>query len=167
MVSDDSPEKKKPCRKRRARKVCPETICYVVEIKDWDWNFTFGVNTMKGRDDPYFEFRHLELRGVLLRPSKIKAEEVEVTFLPERRLNESERTHDQPQSVGSFQLHRGRLQFIIPMPADALSCVLPMMIAGRIRFVVMDGDRPRYGQGRIRMYRLVRNYEPEDMAPDA
>ena len=121
---------------------------------------------MKDKHDPYLDFRHLELRGTLLRPSRIKADEVEVTFLPDRRLNESERKRDQPQSVGSFHIHRGALRFLIPMPADALPCVLQMMIAGRMRYVEMDGDRPRYRQGRIRSYRLVRDHDPNNLPPD-
>jgi hypothetical protein len=66
---------------------------------------------MKDRADPYLDFRHLELRGTLLRPSEIKTDKVELTFLPDRRLNESERKRDQPQSVGSFHIHHGALQF--------------------------------------------------------
>jgi hypothetical protein len=149
-------------KKRRVQKAHPEIIHYIVEIADWDWDFSFGVNTIKDKDDPYFDFRHLELRGKLLRPSGIEVDDVEVAFLPDRRLNETERSRDEPQSVGSFQIHRGTLQFIIPMPADVLPAVLQMMIAGRFRFVIMDGDRPRYRQGRVRMYRLVRDYDRDD-----
>ena len=128
--------------------------------------FSFGINSMKDRGDPYLDFRHLEVRGTLLRPSGIKADEVEVTFLPDQRLNESERKRDQPQSVGSFHIHQARLQFLIPMPADVLPCVLPMMIAGRIRYVHLNGDRPRHRPGRIRSYRLERDYNPDDLPPD-
>ena len=121
---------------------------------------------MKDSHDPYLDFRHLELHGTLLRPSRMKADEVEVTFLPDRRLNESERKRDQPQSVGSFHIHHGALKFLILMPADALPCVLQMMIAGRMRYVEMNGDRPRYRQGRIRSYRLVRDHDPNNLPPD-
>jgi len=141
-------------------------VSYIVGIKDWNWEFSFGVNPMKDREDPYLDFRHLELRGSLLRPSTIKVDEVEVTFLPDRRLNESERKRHEPQSVGSFNIHHGRLQFLAPMPADVLPCILPMMIAGRIRYVELNGDWPRYRQGRIRSYRLERDYNPDDLPSD-
>jgi hypothetical protein len=165
-MSDDSPKGKRPRGRRRARKARAETISYIVEIKDWNWEFSFGVNTMKDRGDPYLDFRHLEVQGKLLRPSKIKVDEVEVTFLPDPRLNETERKRDQPQAVGSFHIHHGALQFLMPMPADALPCVLQMIIAGRMRYVEMDGDRPRYRQGRIRSYRLVRDHDPNSLRPD-
>jgi len=121
---------------------------------------------MKDRGDPYLDFRRLELRGTLLRPSSIKADVIEVTFLLDQRLNECERKRDQPQSVGSYHIHHGALQFLIPMPADALPCVLQMMIAGRTRYVEMNGDWPRYRQGRIRSYRLVRDHDPSNLPPD-
>jgi hypothetical protein len=68
-VSGDSPKGKRPRRERHVRKARAETISYIVEIEDWDWEFSFGVNTMKDKDDPYLDFRHLELHGTLLRPS--------------------------------------------------------------------------------------------------
>jgi predicted RNA binding protein YcfA (HicA-like mRNA interferase family) len=88
------------------------------------------------------------------------------TLRSDQRLNESECKRDQPQSVGSFPIHHGALQFLIPMPADALPCVLQMMIAGRMRYVEMNGDWPRYRQGRIRSYRLVRDHDPSNLPPD-
>jgi hypothetical protein len=165
-MNDDSATGKRPRRKRRVRKVHAETISYIIEIKDWDREFSFGVNTMKDRGDPYLDFRHPELCGTLLRPSEIKVDEVEVTFLPDRRLNEGERKRDQPQSVGSFHIHHGALQVLIPMPADALPCVLQMMIAGCVRYVEMNGDRSRYRQGRIRSYHLVRDHDSNNLPPD-
>jgi hypothetical protein len=60
---------------------------------DWDWDFTFSVSQLKNRDDPYLDFRHLELHGPLLRPSRIKVEDVEMSFLPDPRLNEDAREH--------------------------------------------------------------------------
>jgi hypothetical protein len=86
-VNDDYPKGKRPRKKRRVRKAHAETISYIIEIKDWDWEFSFGINAMKDRADPYLDFRHLELRGTLLRPSEIKTDKVELTFLPDRRLN--------------------------------------------------------------------------------
>lgn len=117
----------------------------------------------KDREEPYSDYRHLDLRGRLLHPKTIKAEEAEVTLLPNRRLNEGERARDTPRSVRSFQLHRGRLEVILSMPLDALPCVLQMAIADRFRYVVLSGDRPRYRQGRIRNYRLQMTIDEDDL----
>lgn len=99
---------RKPARRRkRRRRPRDEPVYYVVEIADWEWNFMFGVSPLKDREGPYSDYRHLQLRGKLLRPAAIKAHEVELSFLPDRRLNEGERERDTPLSVGSLHLHRG------------------------------------------------------------
>ena len=152
-----------PKRRKRARQ---ETLHYVMEIQDWDWSFIFGVSPFKDkREGPYSDYRHLELRGRLLRPARVKATTVEIAFLPDAALNETARKGETPQSAGSFHLHRGALQFILPMPADALPSVLAMMIAGRFRFVVIEGDRPMRGEGRVRMYRLAATHDEDDLPP--
>jgi hypothetical protein len=125
------------------------------------------VNPRKDSDDgPYSDYRHLELRGKLLRPGSVKAGEVEIILLPDVRLNHPARDRDEPQSTGSFHISRGRLEFILPMPADALSDVLAMMIAGRFRFAVLEADRPHYGQGRVRHYRLASFHDKDDLPAD-
>ena len=52
------------------------------------------------------------------------------------------------------------------MPADALSDVLAMMIAGRFRFAVLEADRPHYGQGYVRHYRLASFHDKDDLPPE-
>jgi hypothetical protein len=53
MATEDPRETKKPRRKRRARaRLRPQNIYYIVEIKNWDWDFMFGLNQTKHRDGP-------------------------------------------------------------------------------------------------------------------
>jgi hypothetical protein len=108
MDTETAPKKTKARRERR-RGPRDETVHYIFEIEEWDWGFMFGVNPMRDRDGPYSDYRHLHLRGNLLRPTKVKANEVEFTFLPHHDLNEGERDRHEPKAVGSLQLHRGRL----------------------------------------------------------
>ena len=150
-------------RKRRSEK-----LYYVVEIEDWDWSFMFGVSPFKDRrEGPYSDYRHLELKGKLLRPASVKTSRVEIALLPDVHLNEPMRDRDQPRSAGSFHIVRGFLQFTLPIPADALSDVLAMMVAGRFRCAVIEADRPSYGQGFVRFYRLATTIDDDDLLPDA
>jgi hypothetical protein len=159
-------EKKTPRRKTKRKKTRNETVYYVMEITDWDWSFMFGVSPRRDMDGPYSDYRHLDLRGRLLRPTRIKADEVKLSLLPDHRLNEDQRKGHEPQSVGSLQLYRGQLDGIVSIPADALGQVLQMMIAGRWKYAVFDGDRLHYGQGRLRMFRLHATLEPDDLPPE-
>jgi hypothetical protein len=58
------------------------------------------------------------------------------------------------------------LQFTLSMPADALSDLLAMMIAGRLRYAILEADRPHYGQGLVRFYRLASRHDEDDLPPD-
>ena len=86
-----------------------EPVYYVVEVSDWAWSLMFGVSPRRDIDrGPYSDYRHLHLYGKLLRPTKLKAEKVEVTFLPDRQLNEGQREKREPRGVGSFRYTAGR-----------------------------------------------------------
>jgi hypothetical protein len=89
-----APERPKTsARRKKARKQArAEDVRYVVQIKDWDWDFSFGLFPIKGSEDPFYDFHNVIVRGTLLRPpSWVKTDKVELTFRPERYLNEGER----------------------------------------------------------------------------
>jgi hypothetical protein len=135
----------------------------VVEVTEWEWSLMFGVNERPDREGPYSDYRHLNIRGNLLYPARVKVREIEVTLMPNRRLNEGERERDEPHSVGSLHLHRGSLQVLLPIPLDALPSILQVACADRLRYVVITGDRLRYGHGLVRMYRLQRMIDKDDL----
>jgi len=73
----------KPARKaKRRRKPAEEIVDYVVEIDGWDWGYSFSLNKERQPIDPYHEFRHLQIRGRLLRPAGLKSDRTEISLLP-------------------------------------------------------------------------------------
>ncbi|RXT40267.1 hypothetical protein [Bradyrhizobium betae] len=123
--------------KRRGR---PElsTSYYILQITDWDWSYHFGVNAARHDDRRYSDYRHLLVRGEVLRPSKLrqKAEAVEVTFLPDVSQADLEQRGGEPSlSVGYWQVHNKILTGGISMATDALGLVMQMLIAGRFKSV--------------------------------
>jgi len=126
----------------------------------------FGANPSKKDIDPYSDYRHLQIRGTLLRPSKVKADEIELTFLPSHELNEHNRKHHKPNIVGSLQLYRKRLTGLISMPSDALPLVLQMLIAAQFRYVVLSGEKFRHQHAAIRTYRFERAVDEDDLPAD-
>lgn len=149
-------------QRRRGRRR-DDPIYYVVEVSEWEWSLLFGVNPRPDRDGPYSDYRHLSLRGNLLCPQHVKARDVEVTLMPDRRLNEGERERDEPHSCGSLHLHRGHFQVLLPLPLDALPSVLQIASVDRLRYVVITGDRLRYGHSLVRTYRLQRTLDKDDL----
>ena len=150
-------------RKRRGGWRDDDPIYYVVEVVEWEWSLTIGVNQRADRNGPYSDYRHLNLRGNLLYPARAKARGVGVTLMPDRRLNEGERERDEPHSCGSMHLHRGYSQALLPTPLDALPSILQIACADRLRYVVITGDRLCYGHGLVRTYRLQRTLDKDDL----
>jgi hypothetical protein len=52
-----------PKRKRRGRPVQDEPVFYVLEIEDWDWNYSFSIDERRD-EGPYMEFCHPRLFGM-------------------------------------------------------------------------------------------------------
>jgi hypothetical protein len=156
--------KKAPVRKKRARRrPRVETVYYVVAIEDWDWSLWFGVSNMPEREGPYDDYRHLNLRGTLQRPSKLKCDAVELHFLPDKRLNEGERERHQPVSIGHLNLRSGQMYGVMSMPADALPLLLTMATAEKLRYVVMHGEKFRYGNANLKSFRVEMNIDEDDL----
>lgn len=83
--------------------------------------------------------------------------------MPDLRLNEGERERYERHSCGSLNLHRGHLRALLPIPLDALPSVLQIASSDHLRYVVITGDKLRYGQGLVRTYRLQRNLDKDDL----
>lgn len=163
-MADDEVKAKK--RKKRRRKPREATVYYVFEINDWEWSFSFGINTMKDERDPYMDFRHLHLRTKLMRPSKLSVSESELVFLPRDDLKQAGRERDQPKAVGSLELYRGNLRGLFSIPSDVLSLLLQMLTANRLRFAVLQGAKLRYGHTMVQSFRLEMTIGADDLPPE-
>jgi hypothetical protein len=119
MATEATPARKK----RKLGRSRMERVQHVIEIKDWHWDYMFGIGETSFREGPYFDFRHLEIDGKLIRPPSINATTVEVTCFPQHRLSESQdRSKHQPKAVGAIS-HRGK--------EYSASCTCPRTFSGR------------------------------------
>jgi hypothetical protein len=142
--------------------VRPEIAWYVMPIADWNWTLSFGVTGGRRPSEPYTDFRHLQLRGTLLQPRRVNAKSVELTLMPDARLNRGDWPDSPRPPVGSLTLNLSLdrlLQGLLPMPADALEPVLVLLSADRVKFVVLDGDPLRHRRALIGHYRLEMSYD--------
>jgi len=149
--------------KKRKAKPIEGPVFYVTEIDDWGWSFSFGLDKSKYSNDPYSDYRHLEIRGSLLSPTNMKAEQVVLHLLPDTGLNEEHRRDNQPIAVGSLRLNDGTLQGLISMPQDALDSLLNMLTARKFKFIVMQGRKLRYRQTKVVHYRFQRELDEDDL----
>ncbi|MDO9385013.1 MAG: hypothetical protein Q7T86_19375 [Hyphomicrobiaceae bacterium] len=160
--------KKTSTRKKRGGRPRVERIYHVIEFVDWDWDYMFGIEP-PGRfsdGDPYMDYRHLHIRGKLLRPTaiSIKASIAEVTCFPDDRLSDLEgRRKHQPKMVGVIS-HRGKdYQVNLHLPDDALALVLQMMIANRYRYVVIEAEKSFRGEALVRHFRFAGSLDEDDL----
>jgi hypothetical protein len=138
---------------------------YALEIKDWDWTFSFGANDAGDVDGPYWDYRHLELQCSVLGSFSKRAIEATLHLLPLHDLNDTElRRKHEPKGVGTLELRKGQLTGSLYLPFDVLATALQMMIGDRWHFVVLGADAFLSGRASIKSYRLQRLMDEDDVA---
>jgi hypothetical protein len=151
-------------KKQRGRPVLSMEY-YIVQITNWDWSYSFSVNVPKWEDRRYSDYRHLLVRGNVLLPSslKAKAETAELTFMPDvREVDFEPGDRAPPRGVGHLNIDNRLLSGGFSMAADALEPVMQMLLADRVKYVVMHGESMRYRKALIRHYQLVSQLDPEE-----
>ncbi len=149
-------------RKQKKKKRRDEPVDYVVEITDWNWEYSFGTNRMREPDDPFMEFRHLELKGRVLHPKAFKDSAAEVTLIPDTTLVEEKRQNMEPLAVGSLCSRDGKLDGVLSAPSDALVPILTVLTAKHARFITLHGERMYYRRCAVNSYRLAPNVDEDD-----
>jgi hypothetical protein len=97
------------------------------------------------------------VRAEVLLPSKLKlkAATAELTFMPDVSASTLEKKPERhPLGVGYIDLREAMLTGGFSMASDALVPVMRMLVAGRFRYIVLDGETMRYRKARIRRYRF-------------
>jgi hypothetical protein len=138
-----------------------------VQITGWDWSYSFSSNVTPHDDRQYGDYRHLLIRGTVLRPLRIKADTAELLFLPNVTPAEMARCTDPPpRGVGSLDVRGSILTGYLSMPLDALDPVLQMLLADRFKYVLLDGEPMRYRKAIIRHYEFTAQHNEEDYPDD-
>jgi hypothetical protein len=161
MATEPNPTR--PAKKKRRRKPREEFVDYIAEIEDWDWVYSFSLNSERRPIDPYDEFRHLQIRGRLLRPAGLKTDRIEVSLLPTLDLEGDRRKDLKPLALGALGLRPDGIDGNIGIPWDALTPILQMLIGGRFKFVLMRGMPFRHRSARLNSLRLETKLTEDDM----
>jgi hypothetical protein len=162
------PKPKAVKKKERRRPPPEEFVEYIVEITRWDWGYSLSLNTTKYPDDPYYEFRHLQITGRMLRSPGLKTDAVEVTLLPSSGMSEERRKEYKPIALGALDVYPDMIRGSIGIPADALPPILQMLIAKEFKFVLLRGSKFRYRSARLTGLRLEMKLNEDDLpAEDA
>lgn len=155
------------------RKALDEAIDYSVCIDGWSCDYSFGLNpsydplhrddvTSFIHDSPFNEDRDLVLRGVFLKPAKLRERKFEARFVRQRHLDQREVEKVQhryqespPKCVGGFSRQGQSILGILAIPDDAFALVLQNVAAHKVKFMNLRGEQLRYGRGDIYHYSLL------------
>lgn len=145
-------------RKRR-----DEPVTYDIRIETWDWSYSFGISHRREQGkDPYDDFRHLHLKGTLIRPTHIKSKIVTVIMLPDGAMDSERRLRNSPTAIGTISAGRGEIGVLLSIPSNALTNLLVMLAADKFHYVSLEGTKLHYGQGMISYLRLdMTDADPE------
>ncbi|MGY3396471.1 hypothetical protein ACVWW6_009062 [Bradyrhizobium sp. USDA 3311] len=157
------PKPTRPAKKKRRRRPREEIVDYVVEIDGWDWGYSFSLNMERQPIDPYHEFRHLQVKGRLLRAAGLKTDRAEISLLPSSDLEEERRKDLEPIALGSLNATQDAILGNIGIPWDALTPILQMLIAGQFKFVLMRGTRFRHRSAKVNSLRLETKLTEDDV----
>lgn len=69
-------------KKKRRRKPREQIVDYIVAIENWDWGYSFSLNSDRQPIDPHDEFRHLWVKGRLLEPVGLRTDRAQISVLP-------------------------------------------------------------------------------------
>jgi hypothetical protein len=94
----------------------------------------------------------------------LKTDRVEVSLFPSTSLEEQRRKDLKPIAVGAIEAYPDRLDANLSIPSDALVPILQMLIADRLKLVVMRGAKFRYRSARLHSYSLATKLDEDDLA---
>jgi hypothetical protein len=140
-----------------------------VHITGWDWSYSFSTNVPKYEQARFADYRHLIIRGTVLRPRKIEVDAAELCFLPTVKREDFELKHNAPppRGVGSLDIQatKGeprRLGGYLSMPEDALPPVMQMLIAERFKYVLLYGEAMRWRKCFVHRYEFTAQHDEAD-----
>ena len=158
---------KKKTKKRKQSK--REACSYVIEIRDWEFSYSFALPWRKNAiEEPYWEFTDIKVKGKLVHPEKFVDREIDVTVMTDRWKTRVLTKPDdcrqfEPKAVGGLTIRGKESNFLGSVPFDAFQMLCSMMNAGKIKYLVLDGQSLYRGDTDIRSMRFQEHFGPEDI----
>jgi len=143
-------------------------VSYVIKITGWDWCYGLGHNDWRDDNDSYIEYRHLYINGLFVHPRKLAEENIKVqlTVMSDPKVDQVRRSQDEdpsPLYVGSLERRKERFEGFITLPGEMLSPILTTLVAEKLKFVNMSGEKLRRHKTLIRFYQISATFDEEDV----
>ncbi len=137
-----------PRHRKPGRKAKPASLQYVVEIDDWEFYYSFGLNKFGFSSESFQERTSITIRGPLREPplAGIEAAEVHVSQW-EHRIEPRAGSYTLDQTpLGSASLTRqgAVIRGLVSIPRHAIGPLCQVLAAGKIRYVALMAPALRY-----------------------
>jgi hypothetical protein len=141
----------------------PEVI-YEFEIEDWSVSYAISTGTdRRFARGPYAEYLTLELMTTMVEPVKFKGRHVQFTLLGKREVDLLiNADHPRPAiHMGTLNMRGDRSSYLGELPATAVWGLVPVLEAGRIKVIHLNGDPLHHGSSSIRFVLFERDFGEE------
>ncbi|MZR31463.1 hypothetical protein [Sneathiella litorea] len=139
---------------------------YLFEIENWTTDYLFSIGKGYTENLPYTEYLDMAIQAKMISPEKYANGYVRLTILGNRDidhiLDDPESAHYEPQSVGTLTLRGDRREYLGSLPSSALRHIISRLEGNRVRFILLHGQKLRYGSAPIDSIAFKENYDPEN-----
>lgn len=132
---------------------------YVVAVSKWNWDYYFGLNWVSRDPEKIFESKTLSIIGTFLKPDQLKNVDIELRVTPFDGLKSEHRNQIDPKAVGEINRKKGDSYSLLACPPEIVPEIIAALSAGKIKFIVMDGEKLRYGNAQLNSYRMQETWE--------
>ena len=160
---------KKPTRTKSRKPSETESVTYSIEILDWELPYFLSINKTKDIiDGPLWEHLDLRLVGKFVHPEKLASNTIEGTIIGDRRKVSVVATPEnysqfEPNSIATLTVRGKQRELLGSMPFDVLSNISFLLHAGKIKFLVLNGQPLYRGSAAIRSMRFQKDFTEEDL----
>jgi hypothetical protein len=120
-------------------------VRHIIQIDDWDFDYSFGVNNLKAVRGPYWETCRIEVRGLIARP-KLTASIGKIRLNASEGLLERKReSTGEGRPIGYVSYRGADYTGNVFIPSDTFGLVLLAFTAKRYHWISMSGRKTGSG----------------------
>ena len=153
-------------QKQKTKTNIPIKESYEIEVKDWEADYHFGINTAPKDliEGVYWEYSKLILMGRILLPALDKATRARIEISGDPQLDDhwqQKPTIISAKAIGWMEIPRGddRLILYCSVPSRSLPYIALAVQSGKLKFALIFGTKLKWRRGTISSFSLSTHRE--------
>lgn len=138
-------------------------LSYILEISDWEYRYSFGLQWRKEETDPFWESESLTMDCRIVQPDHINASTAVFTIWPMDELESSYRNKLKPRGYGWISVVRGNFNANVHVPTSKIHPLMSAIAAGKIWYFDLTGANLFRGRADIKQFSCWREMDDESI----